>query len=171
MRILVIEDDASHAGFIVDGLKQAGYNVDHANDGMEGLYMATEEHYDALIVDRMLPRLDGLAVIQALRATGKQTPALILSSLSKVEERIKGLRQGGDDYLTKPFEFGELLARVEVLMRRGGNRQAGEQTVLLADDLEMNLLKREVTRANKKSICRTKNSACWNSSCDAPARW
>jgi len=148
LRILVIEDDKSHAQFIVEGLKQAGHNVDHAEEGMTGLFLATEEKYDVLIVDRMIPKLDGLSIIQTLRNTGNKTPVLVLSSLSKVEERIKGLRAGGDDYLTKPFEFGELLARIEALARRATPEQA-EQTILRIADLEMNLLTREVHRAGK----------------------
>ena len=149
MRILVIEDDESHADFVVSGLKQAGHNVDHAKDGMDGLFLATEEKYDVMVVDRMLPKLDGLAIIQALRTSGNKTPVLILSSLGKVEERIKGLKTGGDDYLTKPFEFGELIARIEVLARRGGKEQT-EQTVLQVGDLEMNLITRDITRGGKK---------------------
>ena len=118
MRILVIEDDKSLGKYIVDGLKQAGHNPDIAQDGLEGLGLATTEPYDVLIVDRMLPKLDGLAVIQALRGSKNNTPALVLSSLGKVEERVQGLRAGGDDYLSKPFSFDELLARVEALSRR-----------------------------------------------------
>jgi two-component system, OmpR family, response regulator len=155
MRILVIEDDDNHARFIVDGLKQAGHNADRAKDGMEGLFLATEEKYDVLIVDRMVPKLDGLSVIQTLRSNGNATPALILSSLAKVEERIKGLKAGGDDYLTKPFEFGELIARIEALARRGSSEQA-EQTRLSLADLEMNLLTRDVTRAGKSIDLQTK---------------
>lgn len=145
MKILVIEDDESHAQFIMSGLKQAGHTADRAKDGLDGLHFATEEKYDVMIVDRMVPKLDGLAIIQALRSSGNKTPVLILSSLSKVEERIKGLKAGGDDYLTKPFEFGELMARIEALVRRGSAEQS-EQTVLRLDDLEMNLLTREVRR-------------------------
>jgi two-component system OmpR family response regulator len=148
MKMLLVEDDESHAQFIMSGLKQAGHTVDHARDGMDGLFLATEEKYDVLIVDRMVPKLDGLAIIQALRSSHNKTPVLILSSLAKVEERIKGLKAGGDDYLTKPFEFGELMARVEALVRRGSNEQS-EQTVLKLDDLEMNLLTRDVSRAGK----------------------
>jgi len=147
VKILLIEDDESHAQFIVEGLRQAGHTVDRAGDGVDGLHFATEEKYDVMVVDRMLPKLDGLAILQALRATGNKTPVLILSSLSKVEERIKGLKAGGDDYLTKPFEFGELMARIEVLARRSGDTQT-EQTVLKLDDLEMNLLTREVRRGS-----------------------
>jgi two-component system, OmpR family, response regulator len=148
MRILVVEDDESHARFITAGLKQAGHNVDHAKDGMEGLFLATEESYDAMVMDRMLPKLDGLAVIEALRTSGIKTPVLVLSSLSKVEERIRGLRSGGDDYLTKPFEFEELLARIEALARRSSPEQS-ERTALIVGDLQMNLLTREVIRAGQ----------------------
>jgi two-component system OmpR family response regulator len=149
MRILVIEDDESHAQFIISGLKQAGHNVDLARDGMDGLFLATEEKYDVIVVDRMLPKLDGLAIIQALRTSNNKTPVLILSSLSKVEEKIKGLKNGGDDYLTKPFEFGELIARIEVLARRASHEQT-EQTLLQVGELEMNLLTRDVIRGGKK---------------------
>jgi two-component system OmpR family response regulator len=145
---LLVEDDKRHAQFIVEGMKQAGHNIDHAKDGMDGLFLATEEKYDVMIVDRMIPKLDGLSIIQTLRNAGNKTPVLVLSSLSKVEERIKGLRAGGDDYLTKPFEFGELLARVEALARRATPEQA-EQAVLRVADLEMNLLTREVLRGGK----------------------
>ena len=148
MKILLIEDDESHAQFIMSGLKQAGHTVDHARDGMDGLFLATEEKYDVMIVDRMVPKLDGLAIIQALRSSNNKTPVLVLSSLAKVEERIKGLKAGGDDYLTKPFEFGELMARIEALVRRNSNEQS-EQTMLRLDDLEMNLLTRDVSRAGK----------------------
>ncbi len=149
MRVLVIEDDESHGRFVEEGLKQAGHTVDRARDGLDGLFLATEEKYDCLILDRMLPKLEGLAVIQALRQSNNNTPALILSSLAKVDDRIKGLRAGGDDYMTKPFEFGELLARMEALVRRSGGEQT-EQTVLTVGDLEMNLLSREITRQGKK---------------------
>lgn len=148
MRILIIEDDEGHAQFVAEGLKQAGHNVDRARDGMDGLFMATEEKYDAMIVDRMLPKLDGLAIIETLRKSGNKTPVLVLSSLSKVGEKVKGLRAGGDDYLTKPFEFEELLARVEALARRATPEQA-ERTVLSVADLEMNLLTREVKRGGQ----------------------
>jgi len=149
LRILLVEDDDSHAQFIVAGLKQSGHNVDRASDGMDGLFLATEEKYDVLIVDRMIPKLDGLSIIQTLRNTGNQTPILILSSLARVEERIKGLYSGADDYLVKPFEFGELLARIEALARRASPQQA-ERTSLNAGDLEMNLLTRVVKRAGRE---------------------
>ena len=149
MRILVVEDEESHAQFITDGLKQAGHNVDRAKDGMDGLFLATEEKYDVIIVDRMLPKIDGLSIIQTLRSAGNKTPVLVLSSLSKVEERVKGLKAGGDDYLAKPFEFSELIARIEALARRAAPEQA-EQTVLKLADLEMNLVTRRVMRGGKQ---------------------
>ena len=155
MRILLVEDEEGHAQFITDGLRQAGHNVDHAKDGMDGLFLATEEKYDVMIIDRMIPKLDGLTIIQTLRNNGNKTPVLILSSLSKVEERIKGLKAGGDDYLVKPFEFGELIARIEALARRSSPEQA-EQTMLAVGDLEMNLLTRTVTRAKQKIDLQTK---------------
>lgn len=148
MRVLLVEDDKSHSQFICDGLKQAGHNVDHAKDGMDGIFLAMEEKYDVIVMDRMIPKLDGLSIIQTMRSAGKNTPVLILSSLAKVEDRIKGLKSGGDDYLTKPFEFGELLARIEALARRSLPEQT-EQTTLTVDTLVMNLLTREVTREGK----------------------
>ena len=148
MRILVIEDDANHAQFVRNGLIQSGHNVDVAGNGMDGLFMATEEKYDVIVVDRMLPKLDGLTILKTLRSNSDNTPILILSSLSSVDERIKGLKAGGDDYLIKPFEFGELLARVEALARRSSGEQA-EQTLLAVGDLEMNLITRVVRRAGK----------------------
>jgi two-component system OmpR family response regulator len=148
MRVLVIEDDKQHAEYIVTGLKEAGHNPDLAVNGMDGLHLATEENYDVIVADRMLPKLDGLAIIQALRGSGRKTPVLILSSLSKVEERVKGLKEGGDDYLTKPFMFSELLARIEALARR--STVQSEQTVLSVGDLVMNLITREVTRGDQK---------------------
>lgn len=150
MHILIVEDDADNARFLVDGLKQAGHVADRAADGIEGLYMATEGKFDAMVVDRMLPKLDGLSLIHALRSAGNRTPVLILSALSQVEERVKGLQAGGDDYLTKPYAFSELLARLEAMQRRqdpAGN--PGEQTHLRYADLEMNLLTRKVTRAGR----------------------
>lgn len=148
MRILVVEDDENHAQFVCKGLTQAGHNVDVAQDGMDGLFLATEEKYDVIVVDRMIPKIDGLTIIKTLRSSGNKTPVLILSSLSSVDERIKGLKEGGDDYLVKPFEFGELLARIEALVRRTVSEQA-EQTLLKVGDLEMNLLTRVVRRGNR----------------------
>ena len=149
MRVLVVEDDETNANYIINGLKEAGHNPDRAVDGMEGLYMATEQKYDVLVVDRMLPKLDGLTIVQTLRSANNKTPVLVLSSMSKVEERIKGLKAGGDDYLTKPFAFSELLARIEALARRNTNTQS-EQTSLKVGDLEMNLINRSVTRGGKE---------------------
>ena len=118
MRILVIEDDKDVASFIRNGLAQAGCNVDHAANGKDGLFLATTEAYDALVVDRMLPGVDGLTLIRTLRASKNTTPVLILSALGEVDDRVKGLKAGGDDYLVKPFAFSELLARLEALERR-----------------------------------------------------
>ena len=144
MKLLVIEDDREAAAYLVKGLSESGYVVDHAADGREGLFLATSGDYDALIVDRMLPGMDGLQAVGALRAAGQQTPVLILSALGAVDDRVKGLRAGGDDYLVKPFAFSELLARLEALLRRGGAPPAN--TKLKVDDLEMDLLARTVRR-------------------------
>jgi len=147
MRILIIEDDAATAAYIKKGLAEAGHSADIAARGDDGLQMARDENYHALIVDRMLPQLDGLELIARLRAGGGKTPALILSALGEVGERVAGLRAGGDDYLPKPFAFSELLARIEALTRR--QTSAAPQTKLTVGDLEMNLLAREVTRAGQ----------------------
>ncbi|CAA0081549.1 response regulator transcription factor [Zhongshania aliphaticivorans] len=147
MRVLLIEDDASVAEYIVKGLRESGYQVEHAADGKTGLVKATTEQYDALIVDRMLPHVDGLTIIQTLRASNDTTPALILSALGEVDDRVKGLKAGGDDYLVKPFAFAELLARIEVILRR---QEAGSAvTRLKVADLEMDLLAHKVTRAGQ----------------------
>jgi two-component system OmpR family response regulator len=146
VKILIIDDDTTQARYIADGLTEAGHLADHADNGLDGLHMATEVRYDALVVDRMLPKLDGLSMLAALRASGNDTPALVLSALGKVEDRVKGLKSGADDYLTKPFAFSELLARLEVLMRRSKVSASTEPTTLQHADLEMNLLTREVTR-------------------------
>lgn len=144
MRILVIEDDAKIAKFLVKGLTEAGHAVDHAGNGTDGLSMALEEPYDLLIVDRMLPGMDGLTIVDQVRRTDTRIPILFLSALGEVDERVKGLRSGGDDYLTKPFAFSELSARVDALVRRTSNQQ--ETTSLKVDDLRMDLLARIVTR-------------------------
>jgi two-component system OmpR family response regulator len=149
VRILVIEDDKDVASFIRNGLAQAGCNVDHAANGRDGLFLATTESYDALVVDRMLPGIDGLTVIRTLRASANTTPVLILSALGEVDDRVKGLKAGGDDYLVKPFAFSELLARLEALARRSKTGSDAPATVLRAGDLEMDLLRREVRRAGK----------------------
>ena len=145
MNILIVEDDRQTASFIQKGLVEAGYVVDHAANGEDGLHLALTGNYDALIVDRMLPKRDGLSLIQHLRSTGMQTPVLILSALGEVDNRVDGLRAGGDDYLVKPYAFSELLARLQALLRRVQPQQ--EQTLLKVRDLEMDLLKRRVTRA------------------------
>jgi len=147
MKILVIEDDRQAASYLAKGLKEAGHVVDVANDGKEGLFLAGAEHYDVMIVDRMLPGRDGLSLVQVLRAAGNDTPVLFLSALGSVDDRVKGLKAGGDDYLTKPFAFSELLARIEVLVRRRGAAQP--QTRLVVGDLELDLLSRSVKRAGK----------------------
>lgn len=151
MRILIIEDDQEVATFIQSGLLQGGWNVDVADNGKDGLFLATTENYDALIVDRMLPGVDGLAVIRTLRASEIKTPALILSALGEVDDRVAGLKAGGDDYLVKPFAFAELSARLEALLRRSGDAgNAQETTRLTVADLHMDLLKREVRRGTTR---------------------
>lgn len=150
MRVLVIEDDRDAASWLVKGLTESGHVADHAADGDEGLALAREGVHDVLIVDRMLPKRDGLSIIRTIRNEGIATPALILSALSDVDERVKGLRAGGDDYLAKPYAFSELLARVEGLGRR--KAQETQQTKLRAGDLEMDLLTRTVTRAGQSIL-------------------
>ncbi|MGL4185813.1 MAG: winged helix-turn-helix domain-containing protein [Thiotrichaceae bacterium] len=145
MHILLVEDDRQTANFLQKGLTETGYVVDWADNGEDGLHLANNSQYDALIVDRMLPKRDGLSLIQSLRSQGNQTPVLILSALGEVDNRVEGLRAGGDDYLVKPYAFSELLARLQALMRRAQPTQ--EQTILKLRDLEMDLLKRRVTRA------------------------
>ena len=145
VRILVIEDDKAVARFIANGLRELGYTVDVAGDGKDGLFLATSESYDAVIVDRMLPQIDGLTVVQTLRASNKTVPVLFLSALGEVDDRVRGLEAGGDDYLTKPFAFSELKARLEALLRRASTSEA-PLTELTVEDLVMNLLSRKVTR-------------------------
>ena len=145
MHLLLIEDDAEAARFLAKGLRESGYVVDIAADGREGLFRATEGLYDLIIADRQLPHFDGLSIVAMLRKNGKHTPVLILSALGSVDDRIEGLRAGGDDYLTKPFAFGELLARIEALLRRGS--QPDVTTRIRIADLELDLLGRKVTRA------------------------
>ena len=148
MRILVVEDDKKIASFIVNGLKQSGYAVDHDEDGEEGLIRAQTVAYDAAVVDVMLPKLDGLSLVQQLRAKGVRVPVLILSAKAAVDDRVRGLQAGGDDYLTKPFAFSELLARIQALIRRAS--QAPEPTRLAVGDLTLDLLSREVQRAGER---------------------
>jgi two-component system, OmpR family, response regulator len=148
MKILLVEDNERVARFVTKGMSEAGHTADHADNGRDGMFMAASEAYDVIIMDRMLPgKIDGLAIIEALRSAGNRTPILILSALADVDERIRGLRSGGDDYLTKPFAFGELLARVDALGRRASG-SGGERT-LQVDDLRMDLLSRRVTRGSR----------------------
>ncbi|HEV2628499.1 MAG TPA: response regulator transcription factor [Pseudolabrys sp.] len=148
MRLLVVEDDRDAADYLVKAFREVGHVADAAIDGEEGFGMALDGQYDVLIVDRMLPKLDGLTVIGNLRDKGVETPVLILSALGQVDDRVKGLRAGGDDYLPKPYSFSELLARVEVLSRRRGGR--GEETVLRVGDLSLDRMSREVRRGEEE---------------------
>jgi two-component system OmpR family response regulator len=148
MRILLVEDDLKIASFILKGLKEAGFAADHATDGEEGLYMALTEPYDTAIIDIMLPKLDGLTLIEELRRKRINTPVIILSAKRSIDDRVKGLQTGGDDYLTKPFSFSELLARVQALIRRAS--RTSEPTLLSVGDLSMDLMAREVVRTGKK---------------------
>jgi two-component system OmpR family response regulator len=148
MRILLIEDDLKLASFILKGFKEAGFAVDHCADGEDGLHMATSEPYDAAIVDIMLPKLDGFSLIDELRRRKITIPVIILSAKRSVEDRIKGLQTGSDDYLVKPFSFAELLARVQALIRRASG--TAEPSTLVVGDLSIDLLTRKVTRGGKK---------------------
>lgn len=148
MKILLVEDNQRVAQFIGKGLSEVGHTVDQADNGRDGLFLAATGRYDALVVDRLLPGgIDGLGIVESLRKTGDKTPILILSALAEVDDRISGLRAGGDDYLTKPFAFGELLARLEALVRR--SQRAEIQTVLTVADLRVDLLSHKATRAGK----------------------
>jgi two-component system, OmpR family, response regulator len=146
-RILVVEDDIDTADYIAKGLREAGYTVEHVADGRDGLYLASSSAFDGVIMDRMLPGMDGLSVVKALRAGGVETPIMLLSALAHMDERVTGLRAGGDDYLTKPFGFSELHARLENLIRRRGGKAV--ETVLRCADVVMDLLSRKVTRSGK----------------------
>ena len=148
MKILIVEDNERVARFVTRGLREAGHTVEHADNGRDGMFSAASEPYDVIVMDRMLPgNIDGLGIIAALRKSGNRTPILILSALNDVDERIRGLRSGGDDYLTKPFAFGELLARVDALGRR--SVEGGAERVLQVGDLHMDLLSRRVTRGSR----------------------
>src|SRR4029079_17158758 len=147
--LLIIEDDRDAASYMEKGLKESGHAVDAVHSGREGLLMAAGGEYDVLIVDRMLPELDGLSLVRTLRATNNQTPVLFLSALGQVDDRVKGLRSGGDDYLAKPYAFSELLARIEVLARRRANNPSREETVYQVGDLQLDRLARRVTRAGQ----------------------
>ena len=151
MKVLLVEDNERVARFVIKGLREAGHTVDHADNGRDGMFLAASEPYDVIIMDRMLPdQVDGLAIIEALRKTGISTSILILSALSEVDERIRGLRNGGDDYLTKPFAFGELLARLDALIRRSQGTR--EEISLAVGDLRMDLLSRKVTRGDRTIV-------------------
>jgi len=150
MRLLVIEDDRDAADYLVKAFREVGHVADAAHDGEEGLALALDGNYDVLIVDRMLPKLDGLSVIGRLRERSIEVPVLILSALGQVDDRVKGLRAGGDDYLPKPYSFSELLARVEVLSRRRGGRS--EETVLRVGDLQLDRLSHEVRRGAQEIV-------------------
>ncbi len=149
MRILIIEDDQEAAAYLIKAFREAGHAADHAADGLEGYALARDGDYDVLIVDRMLPKMDGLSLIGGLREQKVETPVLILSALGQVDDRVKGLRAGGDDYLAKPYAFSELLARIEVLARRR-SAASGEPTLYRVGDLELDRLAHEVRRAGKE---------------------
>jgi two-component system OmpR family response regulator len=148
MRVLIVEDDLTIAGFLMKGFKEAGFAVDHAAEGETGLHLATTEPYDVAIVDLMLPRLDGLSLIQRMRGKKIRTPVIILSAKHSVDDRVKGLQTGGDDYLTKPFAFSELLARVQALIRRATG--ATDSNRLVVGDLTLDLITRKVTRDGRE---------------------
>jgi two-component system, OmpR family, response regulator len=157
MRMLVVEDDKKIASFVVKGLKQSGFAVDHAEDGESGLLLSRATSYDAAVIDIMLPKLDGLSLVQQLRKENILTPVSILSAKATVDDRVKGLQSGSDDYLTKPFAFSELLARVQALIRRA--TQTSEPTRLIVGDLVLDLLNREVTRAGQGIDLQTREFA------------
>ncbi len=148
MRLLLVEDDAKIASFILKGFKAEGFAVDHAGDGENGLHLALTEPYDAAIIDIMLPKLDGLTLIRQMRHQKIKTPVIVLSAKGSVDDRVRGLQTGGDDYLTKPFAFSELLARIQALIRRSSN--VSEPTKLVVGEVTMNLITREVVRAGRK---------------------
>lgn len=148
-KILLIEDDADTASFIARGLEEHGYLAEHADNGRDGLFLATGGDYDAIVLDRMLPQMDGLAVLAALRAAKIETPVIVLSALGSVDDRVTGLEAGSDDYLAKPFAFAELLLRLRLAIRKGSAAAAPEQTRLSCGDLEMDLLSRKVRRGGR----------------------
>lgn len=147
MKILVVEDDQATAAFVAKGLEEAGYTVDRADTGRDGLFLATDGSYACIVLDRMLPGIDGMAVLAGLRGAGIATPVIMLSALGAPEDRVTGLTRGADDYLTKPFTFAELAARIALLVRRGGAGAPAPQTTLSYADLDMDLLARRVKRA------------------------
>lgn len=147
MKILLIEDDKESAKYLLKGLREQGYVADHCVNGKDGLFMATTERYDAMIIDRMIPEVDGLTIVQTLRASANETPIILLTALDKVEERVKGLKAGADDYLAKPYSFSELQARLDTITRRKSSEKTN--TTLICADLEMDLLSRTVKRGSK----------------------
>ncbi|UZF92802.1 response regulator transcription factor [Bosea sp. NBC_00550] len=151
MRLLIVEDDAEAAAYLTKAFREVGHVADHAPDGLQGYAMAEGGGYDVLVIDRMLPRLDGLSLIRSLREQKDETPALILSALAQVDDRVKGLRAGGDDYLPKPYAFSELLARVEVLARRRG-APASEPTTYRVGELVLDRLAHRVTREGQEIV-------------------
>ncbi len=150
MRLLIIEDDREASSYLSKAFREAGHVADTADDGLDGYALAREGSYDVLVVDRMLPKLDGLSLIRSLREQGVDTPVLILSALGQVDDRVKGLKAGGDDYLPKPYAFSELMARIEVLARRRGGGPAAEATSYRVGDLELDRLSHRVTRAGQE---------------------
>ena len=149
-RILIIEDDPATSAFVAKGLKEAGYTVESTGEGREGLYLATGGDFDLIVLDRMLPQIDGLAILTSLRAAGIATPVLMLTAMSAVDERVRGLRAGADDYLVKPFSFEELHARAEALLRRPSGTELREETHLSCADLELDLVARTVSRGGRR---------------------
>lgn len=152
LRILVIEDDATVRSYIVKGLQENGHTAEQADSGRDGLFMATTEVFDAIVLDRMLPAPDGMTILKTLRASGIETPVLVLSALGEVDDRVYGLKTGGDDYLVKPFKFSELMARLEIIARRHNPRQLHDTTLQVAD-LELDLVKRKVQKGGKTVEC------------------
>ena len=150
MRVLLIEDDPHTAAFIGKGLREDGHTVEHAGDGKQGLFLATTENFDAIVLDRMLPALDGLVLLQTLRGAGNRTPLLLLTALGEVDHRVEGLRAGADDYLVKPFAYSELSARLDSIVRREREQAQREPTRLSVGDLELDLLGRDARRAGKR---------------------
>ena len=157
MRVLIVEDDEQIASFVIKGLKQAGFAVDHVADGEDGLHMAEVNPYDVMIIDIMLPKRDGFSVIESLRSRGNTTPILVLSARGSLDDKLKGFQSGSDDYLTKPFSFSELLARLQALLRRSTRGQ--RQNVLSVGDLQMDLLRRTVRRSNREIVLQPREFA------------
>jgi two component transcriptional regulator, winged helix family len=158
MELLLVEDDAKIAEFIIAGMRESGYEVEHATTGSEGLRLAKAKNHDAAVIDIMLPGMDGLRLIEEMRAVGRETPVIILSAKRTVDDRVRGLRAGGDDYLPKPFAFAELLARVQALVRRS-SRSSAEPVEMCVGELRMNRLSREVTRAGTPIVLQPREFA------------